>query len=239
MTIKVEQSFLSERKNAALGMLKCIAKEVKLADESVQEKNIQGVGSVQGKRLCNRNGKPEHRYYMIIQIGEEQKPLNEKNTLTVIMLNPSQKYDDAKYEKYFVDETVTNVIRIARCAKTEDEGTQFSVIEVLNLFSHIAPDPKKVGKQDNTINREFILKFLHKKEFNNPIMLAWGSGARKKDREFLQKVEDALKESGRQLYVFRKNKSGDKAPTHPSPRCRKYVQEFIDSDKKELKKYLE
>ena len=200
---------------------------------AVDEKSKQFKGArieATGKRVYDdvdvRNRK--HRYYLYIDIRNKktQAPIKENEILTVLMLNPSESKEEKKAGKSFVDPTITNVIRIAKYAKRCGGHAGFSAVEVLNLFSYIAPNPENLETNDNADNLAFVQKLIDGKEFNNPIMLAYGGNVPQK-LEVYEELIKSLQESKRLVYAFRYNK--DDTPTHPSPYCWKYVREFLSN----------
>lgn len=234
------------RESKVLELLRTITGDAGLEFAPVYSKTISLNGEkksdldVVGKGVFDKPdpAKRKHRYYLRIDISGRKSWKTPKNSqiLTVIMLNPSQKRDVPSCKRTFVDQTVSNVIRIAKRARIDGNDTDFTVVEVLNLFSYIDPDSSNAEiKKDNEINEKFIRAFIEK--ISNPILLAWGGKARKSDRVYAQEIESMLEGPGRSIYVY--SFIGDKkTPSHPSQQS-KYVREFLAKEKPELRDWRE
>lgn len=186
--------------------------------------------------------KPENRYSLTITLDN-----NGKETLTVIMFNPSEKaiterscsknnpidLTENGKKKTFVDGTITNVIRIAnKC--------NYSKIIVLNLFSGIDSKPteilkypkKFINKDNETIISEVIKN-------NNDILIAWGSCTKS---EIIEKKKKFCLEAKGKFKCFSWNEKSA-TPTHPSPYNNCKVQKFLNNKEKlesiDVKKIME
>lgn len=180
-----------------------------------------------------------HRYYLYIDLENNDLEKDPQKILTAIMLNPSKSLPDQGF-----DNTVLNVIRIA-------QETGFLAVEILNLFSYIEPeinDARKYFKQDtafyniNEFNTNFVIKFLLLT--NNPIMVAWGSNFTNSTRH--KQVKSIMKFlADKDVYTFcNKNnkickKLNDNYPKHPG-RLNNFEQKCIEichNGNLKLKKY--
>lgn len=151
------------------------------------------------------------RYLLKINIEK----INDKNTtwrncLNVIMFNPSQAgidIEDGQFVskgEFFVDKTITNVIKIAK-------DNNYNKINILNLFSEIQPNSKKVNISDEKIF-SYLIDFIDK----NDVLLAWGTiRDNKRIKSIKKSICDKLINKKIKIYTFCANENRV-YPKHPA-----------------------
>lgn len=168
--------------------------------EDISEKIIQDGNKklrLQGKKYYYKD-KLKNRYILEINILKNDK----KNTLTVIMFNPSE------YEKkgLFVDQTITNVVKIAN-------DTGYNFIKVLNLVTIIDSNQNNI-KNNEKIDVDFILNEIDESD----MLVAWGvkgnNYIKNNKNQNLHKIIERLKLK-KNVYTFCAN-TNRKYPKHPA-----------------------
>lgn len=149
---------------------------------------------LKGKRYFAENKVP-NRYILEIDILSS----NSSKTLIVIMFNPSE----YKKGNIFVDQTVTNVVKIAN-----DAGYKF--VKILNLITIISSNPKNI-KKDEIIDVDFLMSEID----DSDILVAWGE----RGTRLLKKNQNTLafikKLKTKNVYTFCKKES-QTYPKHPA-----------------------
>lgn len=147
---------------------------------------------VEGEKFyCSSND----RYILEISIKSTS---SKKNTLTVIMFNPSESGIGNK--GLFVDQTITNIIKIAN-------DTGYNFIKVLNLITTINSNEKEISK-DTFIDIDFLISEID----DTDLLLAWGTEGQKRINRN-KKLIDKLR-SKKNVFTFCPSKK--KYPKHPA-----------------------
>ena len=110
-----------------------------------------------------------NRYYYY------EKFKNEGKNIIFIMFNPSSacpNYDDP---------TIRN------CRKLVED--KYGSMEIINIFSQRNPNVKKIAKDKNKENLEFIEEFLKNRK-GTEVVIAWGYG---KEKDYIEKVGEVKK----------------------------------------------
>ncbi len=201
------------------------AEEHEFSNKLIKDKNVVGWG------LYNTQSNELHRYYLYIKL----KGNDTDKILTVLMLNPSNTFPDREKNTLGeFDATVSNVIKIA-------QETKYSALEVINLFSYIEGDSKKVTKKEyftqknkyyeiNKTNNSFLKNLLNSIE--NPILIAWGEKFKNTTRhKQVKELIEILKTKN--IYTFCKKEDGEckqlknKYPKHPG-RIKDFTEKCIE-----------
>ena len=159
-----------------------------------------------------------HRYYLELEI----KGITNTNTLTAIMMNPSNTFPNSKNKKSTIDSTVKNVIRMAYLLK-------YSKIIVLNSFALIDGDGKNTHSDNSQKKNLAIIEAYIKENKNSDYLLAWGNNAEDTDK-ICKYLKDNIDKN--KIFVYKKNKNGN--PCHPGIRVEnlyKCVSEFLEESK--------
>lgn len=110
-----------------------------------------------------------NRYYYY------EKFKNEGKNIIFIMFNPSSACPNSD------DPTIRN------CRKLVED--KYGSMEIINIFSQRNPNVKKIAKDKNKENLEFIEEFLKNRK-GTEVVIAWGYG---KEKDYIEKVGEVKK----------------------------------------------
>lgn len=151
--------------------------------------------------------------------------------LVFVLFNPSIA------NSYRLDETLKNCVRIAFAlnSKISYKNELYGGMKIFNTFTVRHPI---VDEAIKILGSNYEYEFNHNTVFSldkslnsdDTIILAWGNDVKKylPDDYFdkLKSVLNNFQKNGGSLFAYKCNISGAKQPSHPSPRCVKFVREF-------------
>ena len=184
--------------------------EKRIEEKTILDNDKEIIVSGFGLYDKNNKTKQKHRYYLSIDI----KNKGEKE-LTVIMLNPSEAKEKSPSKKIFIDQTITNIIKMAY-----DEG--YGHIIILNIFSIIEPNPTEIKKyiqhkeetEECLANKKNINYILDIIDGPKDILVAWGDKFKNNTpHKQVKKIIDKLKSNNKNIYTFCNAKKN--YPKHP------------------------
>ena len=158
----------------------------------------------------------------------------EKEKIAFILFNPS--HANAKE----LDGTLKNCVRICY-ALNKELNEKIGGIVIYNTFTTRHP---KIEEAIKLIKLEYeklsnpIFKLADELSEKNisKVIIAWGNDAKNKlKEEYFNAIKTAInneKNKDIKFFAYRINKKTGQ-PTHPSPRCAKYVNEFCENPKLE------
>ena len=117
---------------------------------------------------------PMHRFYAKYELDKEFE-----KKLVFILFNPSTANPQA------LDDTIKNCLILANNEK-------YSEVEVINLFSYRNSSVTTECRNNNQINKTFILELL-KHRTQNDIVLGWGVGKENPNHHLHNDIDDIIK----------------------------------------------
>ena len=158
-------------------------------------------------------------------------------------------YDDCPKKLVFVlfnpsiansvclDETLKNCVKIAYAlnSKIQNKSELYGGMKIFNTFTvrhPIVDEAIKIlgSNYDYEFKNNAVFSLEKSLNRNDTIILAWGNDVKKYlPIDYFEKLKTVLnnfQNNGGSLFAYKCNISGAKQPSHPSPRCIKFVKEF-------------